>query len=169
MYVICISLMYSLYTYVTDSGPPLDYWYILFSFSFHPHCFCVLFVWSLIFHSRNFLKMLENSGFFTVFKSEEPENLIISSVHRLGPIDLKIHRKVTRPGHSWDSLSVSLFNPLLWGDQISHWKVLFGQVTGVPLVSVGCCCCCCSNTCPDFSSCSSVQRSVLTSFQRVSP
>lgn len=115
MYVICISLMYSLYTYVTDSGPPLDYWYILFSFSFHPHCFCVLFVWSLIFHSRNFLKMLENSGFFTVFKSEEPENLIISSVHRLGPIDLKIHRKVTRPGHSWDSLSVSLFNPLLLG------------------------------------------------------
>lgn len=53
--------------------------------------------------------MLANSGFFTVFKIEDPENLIINSVHMMGPIVLKIHRKIIRVGHSWDlSVSVSL-------------------------------------------------------------
>lgn len=67
--------------------------------------------------------MLDNSGFFTVFKSEEPKNLIIKSVLRMEPIDLEFHRKLEPafhqpiPGTPLVSVSLAL---LSWSNEISY-------------------------------------------------
>lgn len=110
--------IYSLYTWISDSVPPLDYLNVLssslFSFLFFQIVFFFCLLWSLIFHIRGFPKMPDNPGFFTVFKREEPERLSISSVQVMGPIDLEIHSKILW-AISWGSLNVSLFSPLLLG------------------------------------------------------
>lgn len=103
---------------------PLDYWYVLFPFSFHSFLFLQIVLFSACFslwaHIRGFPKMPGNPGFFIVFESEGPESwLIISSLCMWWKLlILRFTVRLLDQAICWGSLNVSPFRPCLlrWPD-----------------------------------------------------
>lgn len=89
----------------------------LFSFLFlqvvlFPACF------GFLSHSRGFPKVPSNPKFFTIFKSEGPEKLIIGGVHVMGTTILRFTVRLFDWAICWGSLNVCLLRPLLFSPVI---------------------------------------------------